>query len=76
MTSVVSWEHIAGVQETALQSTGLIRGMHVGTWEKEASLFDCKGGRSDCGYGRLGALEALYVRLPVCIEHGVSSAQE
>jgi hypothetical protein len=71
MTSVVSWEHVAGVQGTALQSTGLIRGMHVEAWEKEAILFDCKGCGSDCGYGRLGALEALYVRLPVCIERGV-----
>jgi hypothetical protein len=76
MTSVVSWEHTAGAQENALQTAGLICGMHVKAWEKEAILFDCKGGGSDCGYGRLGALEALYVRLPVCIEHGVSSAQE
>ena len=70
MTSVVSWEHIAGAQETALQSAGLICGMRVEAWEKEAILFDCKGCGSDCGYGRLGALEALHVRLPVCIERG------
>ena len=42
MTSVVSWEHTAGAQETALQSAGLIRGMHVGAWEEEAIPFDCK----------------------------------
>ena len=39
--------------------------------EKEAIPFDCKGCGSDWGYGRLGALEALYVRLLVCIERGV-----
>jgi hypothetical protein len=34
MTSVVSWEHIAGAQETALKSAGLIRRIHVESWEK------------------------------------------
>lgn len=42
MTSVVSWEHTAGAQETALQSAGLIRGVLVVTWGEEAILLDCK----------------------------------
>ena len=65
MTSVVSWEHVAGAQETALQSTGLIRGMHVEAWEKEAILFDCKAADLTVLWqaGRAGSLARAFASL-------------